>query len=281
MRTLNRLGRPRRGARILGQSMVEFALVLPVLAILLLGGAQVGALLYGQVTLDTAARDGARLASEQPNHSGAFSSGVPLAMSRLTTAISRQSSFSTLSIAPLTGAIVAGQDLLLVTPDLKGVQHVNAKFAAGAGATSITLATAATARYAFDVKAPVLATFACQQTDYAGSTGNTTCAAVYKALGFLSRNNTPVSTYVAPLCSYGSLDFSDIGAPACSQGSAADNCVSSSVKDGQVLVATSFDVPLFIPILGQLLQTPGASSGAHVDVAQVANRVVPCTMQGS
>jgi len=70
---MSRLGlRPRRGIRLCwlrrsrGQAMVETALAAPFVLILLAGGAQVGSIAYGQVTIDTAAREGARVASEHP-----------------------------------------------------------------------------------------------------------------------------------------------------------------------------------------------------------------------
>ncbi|MDQ6747199.1 MAG: pilus assembly protein [Candidatus Dormibacteraeota bacterium] len=58
-----------------GQALVELALVVPIVMVLLLGTAQVGAILYGQITVDTAAREGARSASSNPDTSGAYSGG--------------------------------------------------------------------------------------------------------------------------------------------------------------------------------------------------------------
>lgn len=55
------------------------ALVAPLLLVLILGVAQVGVIVYDQVTVDTAAREGARIASEQPNGSQAYSGGVAAA----------------------------------------------------------------------------------------------------------------------------------------------------------------------------------------------------------
>jgi Flp pilus assembly protein TadG len=54
------LGKTRRRA---GQSMVEFALCVPLLALLLLGGYDVSVLIVDQVIADNAVRHGARLAS--------------------------------------------------------------------------------------------------------------------------------------------------------------------------------------------------------------------------
>lgn len=66
---------PRRRSR--GQAMVELAVAAPLLLVLLLGIAQIGVILYDQVTVDTAAREGARIGSEQPNNSQAYANGTP------------------------------------------------------------------------------------------------------------------------------------------------------------------------------------------------------------
>jgi Flp pilus assembly protein TadG len=58
-----------------GQSLVEFALLAPILVVLLVGSAQVGAILYAGISVASAAEDGARVASEQPISSTAFAAG--------------------------------------------------------------------------------------------------------------------------------------------------------------------------------------------------------------
>ena len=60
----------RRGSR--AQSLVELALIAPILLVLIVGGAQIGAILYAGVSVATAAEEGARVASEQPIKSGAY-----------------------------------------------------------------------------------------------------------------------------------------------------------------------------------------------------------------
>jgi Flp pilus assembly pilin Flp len=45
-----------------GQTLVEFALILPIMIVLLLGTIQFGFILNGQITVTSAAREGARLA---------------------------------------------------------------------------------------------------------------------------------------------------------------------------------------------------------------------------
>jgi len=76
-----RVGRARRPR---GQSLTELALVAPVILSLLGGTAQVGLIYYDQVTLDTAVREGARVAADNPANTALFSSGVPVASPTLT-----------------------------------------------------------------------------------------------------------------------------------------------------------------------------------------------------
>jgi Flp pilus assembly protein TadG len=61
-----------------GQSLVEFGLTGILLLVLVVGIGQLGFMLYAFVTVDTAARDGARVAAEHPNQSEAFQ-GSPAA----------------------------------------------------------------------------------------------------------------------------------------------------------------------------------------------------------
>jgi Flp pilus assembly protein TadG len=71
MRAVNRPRRLRRGGSA-AQSIVELALVGPILLILIVGGAQIGALVYAGISVATAAQEGARVASQQPITSAAY-----------------------------------------------------------------------------------------------------------------------------------------------------------------------------------------------------------------
>jgi TadE-like protein len=59
--------RPRRRVGASAQALVELALVSPLLVLLLLGGSQVGVIAYSQISIDTAAREGARAGVAAPN----------------------------------------------------------------------------------------------------------------------------------------------------------------------------------------------------------------------
>jgi len=67
-----RLVRLRRRTLRRGQALVELALLAPLLVLLLLGGAQVGEIAYSQVSLNSAAREGARAGVEAPNSALSF-----------------------------------------------------------------------------------------------------------------------------------------------------------------------------------------------------------------
>jgi Flp pilus assembly protein TadG len=58
-----------------GQALVEMALLAPFLVLLLLGGAQVGEIAYSQVSLDSAAREGARAGVAAPNAALSWDAG--------------------------------------------------------------------------------------------------------------------------------------------------------------------------------------------------------------
>lgn len=258
--------------------MTEMALLLPLFVVLLVGGAQIGALLYAQVTMDTAVREGVRVAAQQPNNSEAYSSGSPLAMTKLTTAINRgQTNVTTLNVSALVTAIAPGP-ILLVSTTLQGGQVVTTSSGASVGATTITV-TSFTALTAYAAGAPVMAAHQCTTNEYTAAAvpANPACEAVYQSLGLLT-GNSGVNTYTAPLCTLsGGVDLSGIGAPSCLNGSTTTGCNSSAVQDGAVVVAVTYTVPVFVPIIGAFLSTPGGNGG-HTDLAVLSNRVSPCTM---
>lgn len=76
MRAVTATRRPpralRRKRRSGAQSLVEFSLAAPIVLVLIIGAAQLGAILYANITVATAARDGARVAATQPINSKAF-----------------------------------------------------------------------------------------------------------------------------------------------------------------------------------------------------------------
>lgn len=157
--------------------MVELALVAPILLVLVVGGAQIGAIVYAGVSVATAAQEGARVASEQPVKSGAYA--------------------------------VSGSSVVV-----------------GAGATCPAV-------------------------------GNPVCAAVGQAKGLLASVTTTVSPGTSPGSGTG--------------------CASGSVGDGYIKVTVSNNVPIFIPILNNILaNSPGSTQ--RTTTSTVTVRVEPCTM---
>ncbi|HYL71078.1 MAG TPA: TadE family protein, partial [Candidatus Dormibacteraeota bacterium] len=89
--------------RARGQAILEMALVSPMLVVLLMGGIQVGQIAYSQVSVDTAAREGARAGAAAPNAALAWDSGgaVPASHQCTTTDFTEGSSSNPVCIAVL------------------------------------------------------------------------------------------------------------------------------------------------------------------------------------
>ena len=79
--------RTRRGRRTRGQSLVEFAVVLPIFLLILSGILDFGFLLYSRMTVISAAREGARVAIDAPKSTPAQQAQIPsLIQTRVTEA---------------------------------------------------------------------------------------------------------------------------------------------------------------------------------------------------
>jgi Flp pilus assembly protein TadG len=66
-----RMARPRTGSHASGQSLVEFALVIPIFLVLLMGLIEFAFLMNGQLSINYATRDAALVAAEAGNATGA------------------------------------------------------------------------------------------------------------------------------------------------------------------------------------------------------------------
>ena len=162
-----------RGRHRRGQALVELALVAPIIMVLLLGTAQVGTILYGQISVDTAAREGARAAASYPDGSGVYSGG--------------------------------GSPTTVTCP---------------------------------------------------GGGGNPVCTAVVNAEGGLTAAS--MSTTLSPV------------------GGVTSACPSNSshTADGYIRVAVSYNVPIFVPFVDKLLETPGLN--LRTITSTVTTRISPC-----
>jgi Flp pilus assembly protein TadG len=74
VRAVTSARRHRRGLG--GQALVEFALAGVLLVTLVCGTGQVGAIVFTQLNVDNASRDAARIASQAPDTSGAYTAGA-------------------------------------------------------------------------------------------------------------------------------------------------------------------------------------------------------------
>jgi Flp pilus assembly protein TadG len=92
-------GRPRRDDRSRGQSLVELALVTPILLLLLLGAVDLGRLFYAQITVTNAAREGAMVAALTPT-SFAAGAACDTATNAVTCAATREGQGGFVSVAP-------------------------------------------------------------------------------------------------------------------------------------------------------------------------------------
>ncbi len=101
-----------------GQSLAELALLLPVLLLLVAGSAQFGFILYTNITVDTAAREGARTAAALPNGSGAYLHGVATAGTTCTVTGGDSSTNPVCNAVSQAHGMLAGAFHVTIAPDM-------------------------------------------------------------------------------------------------------------------------------------------------------------------
>ncbi len=106
---MNLLRHPRGRARSRGQSLAEFALVFPVLMVIIGGVIQFGVILWGQNSINQVVRDAGRFAVTQPNCSGASRTQVSTTVTALTSSMGVARLSSSVVTMPTNGEIVGGQ----------------------------------------------------------------------------------------------------------------------------------------------------------------------------
>ena len=129
MKRMHNIGSCRTGCRDSGAAAVEFALVLPVLLLLLFGIIDFGRLYFTQITLTDAAREGVRvLALEGASGSGYTSTQAAAdAQSRVQGAVAGVDSAVTVTTGtctdgqPVTVTATANFSFLTPLPDLAGL----------------------------------------------------------------------------------------------------------------------------------------------------------------
>lgn len=98
---------PRRRTR--GQSLAEFALVFPILMLILGAVIQFGIIFWGQNSLNQVVRDAGRYAVTVPNCSGASQTDITSKIGQLTSAMGVATLVSSSVVLPTNGALVGGQ----------------------------------------------------------------------------------------------------------------------------------------------------------------------------
>lgn len=158
-----------RGPRRLGQALVETAIAAPFLVMLLLGGAQVGSVSYDQVSLDTAAREGARAGAAAPGPAvTSYPSGTVWYPGQSTYSCQSGDFTSSASVNPICAGVYTSAGLLDKTKFTSGAATVTIKVVPPAGSPG------GLARATGSPSARVAATQSCNPGKYAELTGNVT-----------------------------------------------------------------------------------------------------------
>jgi hypothetical protein len=100
--------RPPNGGRSRGQSLAEFALVFPVLMLVIGGTIQFGIIFWGQNTLNQVVRDAGRYAVTQPDCSGGSQTQVGTQIMSLTSSMGVATFVSSTLKMPTMGEMVGG-----------------------------------------------------------------------------------------------------------------------------------------------------------------------------
>lgn len=124
-------GRPTTNER--GQSLVELAIVIPLLLLLLMGTVDVGRIYFTYIALEEAAQEGSIYASYDPTATDAISARVRTSSNHAEVVNATiPTPVCTTSPAPGTVAVTASYDLELLTPIvaqiLGGTVHLSATF---------------------------------------------------------------------------------------------------------------------------------------------------------
>lgn len=184
----------RRGRRRLGQALVETAITAPILVMVLLGGAQVGSIAYDQVSLDTAAREGARAGVAAPNTAvTSYVTGTGAYWYPSSSTYTCQAAdFTNTPPNPICVGVMSSSGLLDKTQFTNGTATVTITVVPPAGLAS----------YASRPSAHVAATQACNPGKYAEVTGNVTFpsgqtqATLSDTAGDTSTISSASSTYI-------------------------------------------------------------------------------------
>jgi Flp pilus assembly protein TadG len=297
-----RAARGRRWGR--GQALVELAISAPFLLILLGGSAQLGTIAYGAVTVDTAAREGARVATENPHTSlDALSSSPytctandanPICVAVRNASGMLDSSKFTITITSPAQVSRVPDDVVRVSVQSCSTSQATvtgtvsnlpsgatgATVQGSAGGSQSVVSTGTNGAYTLCLNPGsqvVTANSSIGGCDYGDSARLSVAAGVTYTQNFTLPSSCPtpppLSTATpAPIATPGPTPF-----PTATPVPGASCPSETRVTDSEyVTVTVSYPVPVFVPGAG-FLGDPGNSS-RRTDTASVTMEIEPCTL---
>lgn len=293
--------RARRGRR--GQSLVELALVTPFLLVLLGGGAQLGTIAYGMISVDSAAREGARAATENPHtaldslstspYTCTSNDGNPvcvavrnasglLSSTGLTITITAPATLSLLptDVHPVASPCGSSEAILSGTVSNLPTGAGGATVQGSAGGSRSAVSTGSNGAYTLCLtpgSQVVTANALGSGCDYGDSARLSVVAGTTTTQNFVLPTTCPVPVAVAtatpaPTPTAGATPF-----PAATPVPGASCPSETRVTDQQyVTVTVSYPVPIFVPLLGFL--GDASNSRQHTTRASVTMEIEPCTL---
>ncbi len=293
----------RRSPRGRGQALVEIAIAAPFLVLLLGGAAQIGTIAYGMVSVDSAAREGARVATENPH-----TALDPLASSPYTctsndanaVCLAVRNASGQLDSSKLTITITSPATLSLVPGDVRRASNpcssseatltgVVSNLPGGAGGATVqgsaggsraAVSTGTNGAYTLCLTAGsqvVTATAFGNGCDYGDAARLTVTPGTTSTQNFSLPSSCPtpppLSTATpAPTPTPGATPF-----PSATPVPGADCPTATRVTDQQyVTVTVSYPVPIFVPFAGFL--GDAGNPGQRTATSSVTMEVEPCTL---
>jgi hypothetical protein len=300
-----------------GQALVETALVLPVLVVLLVGAAQIGAIAYGLVSADSAAREGALSGVNSPIDSLTAASTSP---GQTYACHAWQSSYDTVETNPIcqtaydsAGGLLKGSMTVTVTALTTGLSRNDtvpddvvqvrngctgiAASVSGTVSNIPTLQTGTTVRVStpsVSVNAasgggytlctsPGSQTLSATATDSQGCTWGTqtTIAPAQKATLTVNlslvQQGCPSSSTSTSTSSSTTTSGTTTSVTNITSSTSSSVCASPPAQYFAVVV--TYKVPVFIPFLDHLLGDPGDNTTRTVTTS-VTMDAAPCTVTG-
>ena len=296
--------RVRARSRSRGVALVETAIVLPVLLLLLGGAGQIGAITYGNVTVDTAAREAARVGSENPHTALDVLPSSPYTCTSTDTyavcQAARQAS-GALDPSSLIITITAPDTVSLVPDDvmrvascptsLATVTGVVSNIPTGAsgavvmgsnGGSSAQVSTDTSGNYTLCLPGGGQVLTATATGSNGCTYGTSTRVSLTAGASTTASFSLPTTcTTPTPLPSSDATPNADATPAPNGTPVPGESCTYLGVNTDvyYVSVSVAYKVPIFVPFLAKFLaNSPSGSSSYRQVTATVTMRIEPCTM---